>query len=132
MGGGRKRSAAVTLVLAGSLSGCGEPQTQHDVYAKLEDCTKDWGNPAECSQVTDGRHSSTYFYGPRYYGSSFPSGRPRPSPNALEATPAGRGGATHMAGSGSRDSLASSRVGTPGSVSRGGFGSSARSMSSGG
>ncbi len=90
----RKRSAAITLVLAGSaaLSGCSEPESQRDIYTKLDDCTKDWGNPTQCEPVRDGRHSSSYFYGPRYYGSSFTSGRPRPSPNALEAAYAGRGG----------------------------------------
>ena len=85
------RSAAITLVLAGSLAGCSDPEAQRDVYTKLDDCTKDWGTPAECSPVNDGRHSSSYFYGPRYFGSSFPSGRPKPSLHALEATPAGRG-----------------------------------------
>jgi hypothetical protein len=113
--GNRKRSAAVTLVLAGSLAGCSDPEAQRDVYSKLDDCKQDWGAPAECTPVTDGRHSSSYFYGPRYFGSSFPSGRPKPSANAIDAVHAGRGGVTHMAG------------GTP----RSGFGSSARSMSSG-
>ena len=124
----RKRSAAITLVLAGSLAGCGEPEAQRDVYTKLEDCTKDWGNPAECSKVTDGQHSSSYYYGPRYFGSSFTSGRPRPSPNALEATRAGHGGVTRMAG-GSRTGSSPSSSGS--SVSRSGFGSSGHSMSSG-
>jgi hypothetical protein len=31
----RKRSAAITLVLAGTLSGCGEPLPQRDVYTSL-------------------------------------------------------------------------------------------------
>lgn len=124
----RKRSAAITLVLAGSLSGCGEPEAQRDVYTKLEDCTKDWGNPAQCSPVTDGRHSSSYFYGPRYFGPSFNSGRPRPSPNAIDATRAGHGGVTHMAGGGR---IGASPASGGSSVSRSGFGSSARSMSSG-
>ena len=120
MGATRKRSAAITLVLAGGLAGCGDPEAQRDVYTKLDDCTKDWGNPTQCEPVRDGRHSSSYFYGPRYYGSSFPSGRPRPSANALEASYAGRGGVTQLAHAGS------------GSVARSGFGASARSMSSGG
>jgi hypothetical protein len=127
MGATRKRSAAITLVLAGSLSGCGEPEAQRDVYTNLADCRKDWKNPAECTNVNDGRHSSSYFYGPRYFGSSYPSGRLRASPNALEASPSGRGGVTHMS-SGSRSGSSSSGN----SVSRSGFGSSAHSMSSGG
>lgn len=129
----RKRSAAITLVLAGSaaLSGCGDPETQRDVYTRLDDCSKDWGNPTQCEPVRDGRHSSSYYYGPRYYGSSFPSGRPRPSPNALEASYAGRGGATQMARAGS-SSGSSYAQNTSTWVSRSGFGSSARASSSGG
>ena len=123
----RKRSAAVTLVLAGSLAGCGNPEAQRDVYTNLADCRKDWSNPGDCTNANDGRHSSSYFYGPRYFGSSYPSGRPRASANALEANYAGRGGVTHMAGA-SRSSSPS----TGSSVSRSGFGSSARSASSGG
>lgn len=123
----RKRSAAITLVLAGSLTGCGDPEAQRDVYANLESCRKDWGDPKDCTRVTDGQHSSSYFYGPRYFGSSYPSGRPRASANAIEAARAGRGGVTHLA-SGSRASTPSGSH----SVSRSGFGSSSHSMSSGG
>jgi uncharacterized protein YgiB involved in biofilm formation len=155
----RKRSAAITLVLAGSaaLSGCSEPESQRDVYTGLDDCTKDWGNPTQCEPVRDGRHSASYFYGPRYYGTSFPSGRPRPSPNALEASFAGRGGGTQIAGAdrsaysgtsyssgssrtsstsyssgGSRSSASSSSSSGGSTASRGGFGSSAHASSSGG
>jgi hypothetical protein len=124
----RKRSSAITLVLAGALSGCSDPQPQRDVYTRLEDCTKDWGTPTKCAPVNDGRHSSSYFYGPSYFGSSYPSGRLRPSPNAIEASPASRGGITHMAGGNQRSGISSAS----GSVSRSGFGSSAHSMSSGG
>lgn len=121
----RKRSAAITLVLAGSLTGCGDPEAQRDVYTNLESCQKDWRDPKDCTGVTDGQRSSSYFYGPRYFGSSYPSGRPRASPNAIDAARAGRGGVTHMA-SGARASSGSS------SVSRSGFGSSSHSTSSGG
>lgn len=127
MGATRKRSAAITLVLAGSLAGCNDPEAQRDVYTSVQDCRKDWGDPADCSRVTDGRHSSSYYYGPRYFGSTYPSGRPRPSANALTAAYAGRGGVSHMA--------SGARAGSPSggsSVSRSGFGSSAHSMSSGG
>jgi uncharacterized protein YgiB involved in biofilm formation len=122
----RRRSAAITLVLAGSLTGCGDPEAQRDVYTNLESCRKDWGDPKDCTRADDGRYSSSYFFGPRYFGSSYPSGRPRSSPNAVDATRAGRGGVTHMA-SGARASSPSSGS----SVSRSGFGSSSRSMSSG-
>ncbi len=106
---GRKRSAAITLVLAGSLSGCGEPETQRDVYNSLANCQRDWNGPAQCQPADGQRHSSSWFYGPPYYGSSYTSGRPRPSAAAVEAFNAGRGGA----------------------VARGGFGATGRSFFSG-
>lgn len=140
----RKRSAAITLVLVGSaaLSGCGEPEAQRDVYSKLDDCAKDWGNPQQCESVKDARHSSSHFYGPAYYGTSFSSGRPRPSPNALEATRVG-GGAMQMARARTgeayrsravaQSSGPSSSTGTgSSSVSRSGFGASGHAASSGG
>jgi hypothetical protein len=108
-GRGRKRSAAITLVLAGTLSGCGEPEAQRDVYRTLADCQRDWPGQQQCEQANRSGHSSTWFYGPRYYGSSFGSGAPRPSANAMSAFHDGHGG-----------------------VARGGFGSSARSFSSSG
>jgi hypothetical protein len=141
MGTTRKRSAAITLVLAGSaaLSGCGEPESQRDVYTKLDDCSKDWGNPAQCEPVRDGKYSNTYFYGPRYYGASYPSGRPRASTNAIEAAFAGRGGVTQMARAGSGSSFSSGASSSSSyaynsnsPVSRSGFGSSARAPSGGG
>ncbi len=105
---GRKRSAAITLVLAGTLSGCGEPEAQRDLYRTLADCQRDWPGQ-QCEQANPNHpagHSGTWFYGPRYYGSSFGSGAPKPSPNAMSAFHDGHGG-----------------------VARGGFGSSARSFS---
>jgi hypothetical protein len=41
----RKRSAAITLLLAGTMSGCGEPVPQQDVYKSLADCQRDWADP---------------------------------------------------------------------------------------
>ena len=134
MGISRKRSTAITLVLAGSaaLTGCGEPEAQRDVYTKLDDCEKDWGSRTQCEPVRDGRYSSSYFYGPRYYGSSWPSGRPKSSSNAIEATHVGRGGATQIARAGSGSGSGASYTHTSGSsVSRSGFGSSAHASSGG-
>ena len=144
----RKRSAAITLVLAGSaaLAGCGSPVEQRDAYKNLSDCTKDWNNPALCQPVADGKYASSYFYGPPYYGSgttySF-FGRTRypdihPSPNAMAATRMQTGSVASSpvsqlamrtgAGSfrGSSSSISSS------GTSRGGFGSSGSSSSSSG
>lgn len=122
---GRKRSAAITLVLAGSasLAGCGSPVEQQDVYASLGDCLKDWNEAALCEPVRESRYAPGYHYGPAYYGSSGWSliGSPRiqGSPNAWDARalPAGSVAASP------RSQLAS-RMG----VSRGGFGSSASSF----
>jgi uncharacterized protein YgiB involved in biofilm formation len=104
----RKRSAAITLVLAGTISGCGEPVPQQDVYRSVTDCQRDWGDPQQCQPVRDNRYAPSYYYGPSHYGSSLPDGRPRPSANAMDAV----------------------KSTTP--VSRRGFGSSSRSFSSSG
>jgi hypothetical protein len=108
---GKRRSAAITLVLAGSLSGCGEPSPQRDVYTSLADCRRDWSQQGEaCEPVRDGRFSNTWFYGPAYYGGAWPGGGPRPSANAVDAVRTGE------------------RPGVSSGISRGGFGSSARSV----
>ena len=105
----RKRSAAITLVLAGALSGCGEPTPQRDVYASVADCHRDWA-PGDCQPATSGGHSgSGRYYGPDYYGSSDTKGKPTPSSNAIDAFHSPRG-----------------------TVARGGFGSTSRSFFSGG
>jgi uncharacterized protein YgiB involved in biofilm formation len=100
----RKSSARVTLALIGvaALAGCGEQR--RDVYASREDCLADWGNKVEdCKPATDSRHSSRgYWYGPTHSSSAWSS---RSSPR----------------------SIGSSSSGSHGSVSRGGFGSSAHS-----
>ena len=108
----RKRSAAITLLLAGTISGCGEPVPQQDVYQSLGDCQRDWGDPQQCQPVRDNRYAPSYWYGPSYYGASYPDGRPKPNRNAMDAV------------------KSSQPVRSSGSVSRGGFGSSSRSYSS--
>ena len=135
--GARKRSAAITLVLAGgaTLGGCGSPVEQRDAYASLQDCAKDWSDTSLCEPVKDGRYSSRYHYGPPYYASNgwsfFGSGRTVSSPNAMEAT-------RLQAGSVAGSTLAAraARMGVSGggssSISRGGFGSSGHASSSGG
>ena len=141
----RKRSTAITLVLAGSatLAGCSSPVEQRDAYASLADCVKDWNNAAQCEPVRDNRYASNYFYGPPYFGSSLTDGRPRPSPNAMDAVRVASAGSSTSASrswfgsrssssfsSSSRSSSSSSH--SSGSTSRGGFGSTGRSMSSSG
>ena len=118
----RKRSAAITLVLAGSLGGCSEPVPQRDVYTSLADCQRDWAAQGQqCEPVRDGRYAGSHYYGPRYYGASWPSGQPKSSPNAVDAlrTP---GTSPTRTSSRSWSSARSSST-----TSRGGFGSSGRS-----
>jgi hypothetical protein len=113
----RKRSAAITLVLAGSLGGCSEPVPQRDVYTSLAECQRDWAPQAQqCEPVRDGRYANSWFYGPRYYGSTWPSGQPKSSTHAVDAV--------RTKSSSSRSWFSGSRSST---TSRGGFGSSARS-----
>jgi hypothetical protein len=125
----RKRSAAITLVLAGSagLGGCGSPVEQRDAYATQAACVRDWGNAALCEPVRDGRYSSSYFYGPAYYGNGTTYslfGRTRSpklegSPNAMDVQRVSTGTVA-----GSRTSQLAMRTGAGRSnVSRGGFGS---------
>lgn len=90
---GRKRSVAITLVLAGGavLSGCSDPLEQRDAYASLQDCTRDWSSSALCEPVSDNRFAPSYYYGPAYYPSTgfrlFGPSRAFPSPNAMDAVP---------------------------------------------
>ena len=114
----RRSTATLTLVLIGAaaLQGCAEEEktAARDVYRNRADCQKDWGaDAAKCEQVASGPHAG-FFYGPLLYGMA---GR-------------GFGGAP---GSTMAARPGSNAIGTTQApVSRGGFGSSARSHSSGG
>ena len=105
----RKSTATITLVLIGAaLHGCGgEENAVRDVYRNQTDCKRDWGDDdRKCERVTSGTHSG-YYYGPSYGHSGSSTGTtlaPRSGSNAVSST----------------------------TVSRGGFGSSASSHSSGG
>lgn len=130
----RKRSAAITLVLAGSLSGCSQPVSQRDVYSTLADCQRDWSQPQACEPVRDRRFSNSWYYGPSYFGESWPNGRPRANPSAVDAIQTGQRSAAASAPSSYwRASPSSSSAGfrstgssSSSSISRGGFGSSAQ------
>ena len=133
----RKRSAAITLVLAGgaTLSGCGSPVEQRDAYASVKDCVRDWSDSSLCEPVKDGRYSTSYMYGPPYYASSgwsfFGRNRTVSSPNAMEATrlQPGSVASSPIAARATRMGLSG---GGSSSTSRGGFGSSGHASSSGG
>ena len=134
---GRKRSAAITLVLAGSasLGGCGSPAEQRDAYANLQDCVKDWSDTSLCEPVKDGRYSTSYLYGPPYYATSgwslFGRNRVTSSPNAMEATRLPSGSVATSALSARATTMGISGGGS-GGISRGGFGSSSSHSSSSG
>ena len=131
----RMRSLNLTLVLMGTaalggLTGCGNLEsaksTSRDVYANLEACKADWGNPGDCEEVasstsghSSGVGSSRSFYGPRYSSRSGSTGF------SSDARPGSRS-------SGTISSTSVSRGGFGASASRHGGGSSASSHSSGG
>jgi hypothetical protein len=118
----RRATASLTLVLIGSaaLQGCGGDEKDtaaRDVYRTRADCLRDWGDDAaKCERQTSGPHAGM-FYGPLMYGlggnrSSFGSTMtPRPGSSAI--------GSTHVSGSSA-------------GATRGGFGASGASHSSGG
>ena len=120
----KRSTATLTLVLIGAaaLHGCGadeEDTATRDVYRSRADCQRDWGeDDKKCEPVTSGSHAGM-FYGPLIWGMASGFGNrgaglaPRPGSNAVAST------ATNVTRSG-------------GTVSRGGFGSSASSHSSGG
>ena len=123
----RRSTATLTLVLIGAaaLQGCGaeeEETATRDVYRSRADCQRDWGeDDKKCEAVTSGQHSGM-FYGPLLYG--------------LGSGMAGRG--ANLAPRQGTNAIASTQMSAPRSAggsrgtSRGGFGSSASSHSSGG
>ena len=130
----RMRSVNLTLVLMGTaalggLTGCGNLEsnkgTSRDVYANLEACKADWGNPGDCEEVpstaghSSGVGSSRGYYGPRYSSRSGSTGF------TSDARPGSRS-------SGTISSSSVSRGGFGASASRHGGGSSSSSHSSGG
>ena len=132
----RKRSAAITLVLAGStLAGCSGPVEQRDAYASLDACVKDWQSPAKCQPVKDGRYASNYYYGPAYFGPSLTDGRPRPSANAMDAvrvtsaSGSSSSSRSSFSSGSSSSSHTSSSSSTSSGTSHGGFGSTGHSSS---
>ena len=133
--GVRKRSAAITLVLAGgaTLGGCGSPVEQRDAYASRQACLNDWNEASLCEPVSDGRYASSYHYGPPYYASSgwslFGRNRISPSPNAMDATPLPSGTVANSAMSARATRMGISGGGSSG-ISRGGFGSSSHASAS--
>jgi uncharacterized protein YgiB involved in biofilm formation len=114
----RKRSLHLTLVFisAAAIAGCGrlenDANTSRDVYANLEECRADWGNPEDCEEIDEKRSAtgSRAFYGPRY-----------------SSRTGSYGGYTTTTRPGSRSK---GTVTSGSSASRGGFGSSSSRHSS--
>lgn len=155
-----KRSIAIPLVLLGtlgSLVGCG-PQAQNinvkqHAYNSREDCKKDWGDDdRDCTPRSGG---SGGYFGPRYvynHGAGVPmaigqDGTSRALNNSYLSRPGSTSTATSamqhqqmvMSNSSAYSSAtragavpAKVSAGSSSSVSRGGFGGSARAASSGG
>jgi hypothetical protein len=115
----RKRSLHLTLVFisAAAIAGCGRLEndagTSRDVYANLEECRADWGNPEDCEEIDEKRSAtgSRAFYGPRY--------------SSRTGSYSGGYSTTTRPGSRSKGTVSSG-----GSASRGGFGSSSSRHSS--
>jgi uncharacterized protein YgiB involved in biofilm formation len=114
----RKRSLHLTLVFisAAALAGCGRLEdnrgVSRDVYANLEECRADWGNPEDCEEIDEKRSATgtRSFYGPRYTSRTGSSGG-----YSTSTRPGSRSKGTVSSG---------------GTVSRGGFGSSSSRHSS--
>jgi uncharacterized protein YgiB involved in biofilm formation len=70
-----KRSAHLTLIFIAAtagLAGCGrlenDGDVSRDVYANIEECRADWGNPDDCEEIDEKRSATgtRSYYGPRY------------------------------------------------------------------
>lgn len=122
-----RKSTAVPLVLAAStvLSSCSKSYHQ-DEYASFNDCTKDWERPELCQARQTGSSSTSTSGGSgsssgwRYYGPSYEEGQR----DALQRNVRGQSGFN------SAKPTSNHSIGR--SVSRGGFGGSGHSGSSGG
>ena len=121
---GRRSSASITLVLIGTVTlvGCSEQSTPstRDQYASMEDCAADWGRPESCERVqSSGYPGGFLFWGPLYAANArnnaLNDARRSANPNFVDPARQGR-------------AIGSSTAPT----SRGGFGSSSRSYTSGG
>jgi uncharacterized protein YgiB involved in biofilm formation len=120
----RRSSTQITLVLIGTVTlvGCSEQTTStaRDHYASLEDCAADWGRPERCERVQGSGYPGGFlFWGPPYAfnarTNALNEARRSANPNFVDSSRQGH-------------AIGSSTLPT----SRGGFGSSSRSYTSGG
>ncbi len=143
-----RRSRTVALLLVPTLiTACGDMKEaqQRDVYTKFEDCMADWGQQELCVQLGQadaaqfaedttgvqggGSASNTLlFWGPHYYPSDrsvvYNNRTITPSRNSAMSRP--------FRVSERSSPSAKTSASKPSTVSRGGFGSTGRSLSAGG
>lgn len=123
-----KRSTYVQLILLGSALGlyaCDEAREdlKQQRYASLDECRRDWGNPADCRQSPVVPGQPFYYYGPRYYW----------DPNLARPIAVNPDGTTRAI-TDARITSAGSESGVTthiGTFSRGGFGSSGHGFGGG-
>jgi uncharacterized protein YgiB involved in biofilm formation len=121
-----KRSRVITLTLLASatvlLTACSSEQaTRREMYQNKQKCVEDWGSDDKCEATSSG-----HYYGPHYYWSS---GRPYYYPRNGSSPEIVRSG--HMSSLTQGGHSANSISSISSSVSRGGFGHSSSSHSSG-
>ncbi len=117
-----RRSSQVQLVALGTvlLGACSDHNVPKDryVYKARPECVQDWGD-TNCQPAAGGAGGSGYFYGPHF--------------NAMAETPSGKHVWTGTPSQPAIHPLTGQPMGGKAvNVARGGFGSFARSFSSGG
>lgn len=126
----RSRKITLTLIASISIAACGgdsEQATRREIYKSKEECLKDWGDDDNCEETYSSGHRS--YHGPHYFyssGSPYYFRRGETSP-----TPVGSHMNFSRVGEGASSSFSSGRVSST-HISRGGFGGSSSSHSSGG
>jgi uncharacterized protein YgiB involved in biofilm formation len=124
-----KRSTYVQLILLGSAVGLyacdvARQDVKQQRYASYDECRRDWGDPTDCRQSSAMVGQTAYYFGPRYY---WDPNLARPIAVNADGTTRTINGA-HITSAGSSSGI-TTRVG---SISRGGFGSSAHGFHMGG
>lgn len=134
-----KKSAAITLVLIGSVSltACSESRTaQRSLYRSPEDCYRDWGQAPlpdgvqPCQSRSGGVYSPWYSFSNsslRYYEDNFRREGTVPADRPI----ARNGGRAIFALNTTSTTIRTSSSGGSSRIRRSGFGSSARSRSGG-